>query len=46
VDTPNGKVSYPAPAAIVLGEQRKYGAVPGIGDHHELPKTQPVRKSS
>ncbi|HKU06156.1 MAG TPA: CoA transferase, partial [Bradyrhizobium sp.] len=46
VDTPNGKVSYPAPAAIVVGEKRKYRAVPGIGDHHELPKAQPVRKSS
>jgi itaconate CoA-transferase len=46
VDTPNGKVSYPAPAMIVIGEKRQYGAVPGIGDHHELPKAQPVRKSS
>jgi itaconate CoA-transferase len=32
VDTPNGKVAYPAPAAIVVGEPRPYGAVPGIGD--------------
>ncbi|PZA13668.1 CoA transferase [Rhodopseudomonas palustris] len=32
VDTPNGKVSYPAPAAIIVGEDRHYGAVPGIGD--------------
>ncbi|MFT4276461.1 MAG: CaiB/BaiF CoA-transferase family protein [Rhodopseudomonas sp.] len=32
VDTPNGKVTYPAPAAIVVGEDRHYGAVPGIGD--------------
>src|SRR5262249_35221397 len=46
VDTPNGKVSYPAPAAIVVGQPRQYGAVPGIGEHHELPKAQPVRKSS
>src|ERR1700754_109492 len=46
VDTPNGKVAYPAPAAIVVGQPRHYGAVPGIGDHHELPKAQPVRKSS
>ncbi|HXI04751.1 MAG: CaiB/BaiF CoA transferase family protein [Bradyrhizobium sp.] len=46
VDTPNGKVSYPAPAAIVVGQPRQYGAVPAIGDHHELPKAQPVRKSS
>ena len=34
VDTPNGKVSYPAPAAIVVGEPRHYGAVPGIGEPH------------
>jgi itaconate CoA-transferase len=38
VDTPNGKVSYAAPAAIFIGEARHYGAVPGIGQHGELPK--------
>jgi len=32
VDTPNGKVTYPAPAAIFVGDERHYGAVPGIGD--------------
>jgi formyl-CoA transferase len=32
VDTPNGVVSYPAPAAIVMGEPRHYGAVPAIGE--------------
>ncbi|ABE40917.1 L-carnitine dehydratase/bile acid-inducible protein F [Rhodopseudomonas palustris BisB5] len=32
VATPNGTVTYPAPAAIVLGDDRHYGAVPGIGD--------------
>src|SRR6476659_3131950 len=32
VGTPNGTVSYPAPAAIFVGEDRHYGAVPGIGD--------------
>ena len=31
VDTPNGPVSYPAPAAIVVDQPRRYGAVPGIG---------------
>jgi itaconate CoA-transferase len=46
VDTPNGKVAYPAPAVIVVGERRDYGAVPAIGEHHELPKAQQVRKSS
>jgi itaconate CoA-transferase len=45
VDTPNGKVSYAAPAAIVVGQPRQYGAVPAIGEHHQLPKAQPVRKS-
>jgi formyl-CoA transferase len=32
VETPNGVVSYPAPAAIVVGDIRHYGAVPGIGE--------------
>ena len=45
VDTPNGKVAYPAPAAIVVDQPRHYGAVPGIGDHVELPKAR-ARKSS
>jgi formyl-CoA transferase len=31
VQTPNGDVSYAAPAAIVVGEPRRYGAVPAIG---------------
>jgi formyl-CoA transferase len=46
VDTPNGKVGYPAPAMMVVGQPRTYGAVPAVGQHHELPKAQPVRKSS
>jgi itaconate CoA-transferase len=32
VNTPNGVVSYPAPAAIFVGEPRQYGAVPAIGE--------------
>jgi crotonobetainyl-CoA:carnitine CoA-transferase CaiB-like acyl-CoA transferase len=32
VATPNGAVAYPAPASIVIGEERHYGAVPAIGD--------------
>ena len=32
VDTPNGPVTYPAPAAIVVDDPRRYGAVPGIGE--------------
>src|SRR5436853_4150774 len=31
VDTPNGPVAYPAPAAIVVDQVRRYGAVPAIG---------------
>src|ERR1700678_2325555 len=31
VDTPNGKVTYAAPAAIFVGEPRPYGAVAAIG---------------
>lgn len=30
VETPNGVVSYPAPAAIFVGEERQYGAVPAL----------------
>ena len=30
VDTPNGQVSYPAPAAIFVGESRDYGPVPAL----------------
>jgi itaconate CoA-transferase len=33
VDSPNGVVSYPAPAAIIVGEKRTYGAMPSIGSH-------------
>jgi itaconate CoA-transferase len=46
VETPAGPVSYPAPAAIVAGAPRHYGAVPGIGDHAELPKPAPIRTPS
>ncbi len=46
VDTPNGKVSYAAPAAIFVGQPRHYGAVPGIGQHNELPKTPRARAKS
>ncbi|MFC0340736.1 CaiB/BaiF CoA transferase family protein [Paracoccus niistensis] len=30
VDTPNGPVSYPAPAPVFAGETRDYGPVPGL----------------
>jgi len=45
VETPNGVVTYPAPAAIFVGEPRRYGAVPAIGERADRPKTR-VRKSS
>ncbi|WP_426436507.1 CaiB/BaiF CoA transferase family protein [Bradyrhizobium genosp. P] len=32
VDTPKGRVAYPAPAAIFMGEDRHYGAVPAIDE--------------
>ncbi len=34
VDTPNGPVSYPAPAPRVAGETRSYGPVPGLPVPH------------
>jgi crotonobetainyl-CoA:carnitine CoA-transferase CaiB-like acyl-CoA transferase len=36
VNTPNGPVAYPAPAAIVVGETRPYGAVPPVGDATDM----------
>lgn len=36
VETPNGPVSYPAPAAIVDGRTRSYGPVPAVGEHKDL----------
>ncbi len=32
IDTPKGRLAYPAPAAIFIGEDRRYGAVPAIGE--------------
>jgi itaconate CoA-transferase len=43
VDTPNGVVTYPAPAAIVVGEKRHYGAVPAIGEHKVSPEAPRAR---
>ncbi|MBI3699544.1 MAG: CoA transferase [Afipia sp.] len=31
VDSPNGVVRYPAPAAMIVGEKRAYGAIPPVG---------------
>jgi itaconate CoA-transferase len=46
VNTPKGIVTYPAPAAIFVGEDRHYGAVPGIGERSEIPKVPTARTSS
>jgi itaconate CoA-transferase len=47
VDTPAGTVSYPAPAAIVVGAPpRQYGAVPGIGERPATAERAPTRTKS
>ncbi len=46
VDTPAGPVSYPAPAAIVADQPRRYGAVPGIGERIGAAKPSDVRTKS
>jgi len=33
VGSPSGVVTYPAPAAMIVGETRHYGAIPSIGTH-------------
>jgi len=45
VDTPKGVVTYSAPAAIFVGEPRKYGAVPAIDEHLKVDAPR-ARKSS
>jgi formyl-CoA transferase len=35
IGSPNGPLSYPAPAAQWAGEPRKYGPVPAVGEHSE-----------
>jgi itaconate CoA-transferase len=35
VGLPSGSVSYPAPAALQMGESRRYGPVPALGEHTE-----------
>jgi itaconate CoA-transferase len=46
VETPNGVVSYPAPAAIVVGEDRHYGAVPAIGENKQRPQVPRAKAKS
>ena len=35
VGSPTGPVQTPAPAPIVAGEERRYGAIPALGEHSE-----------
>src|SRR5882672_4269951 len=46
VNTPKGPIRYPAPAAIVIDQPRRYGAVPGIGDHTGTARTPKIRTKS
>ncbi|HVV60319.1 MAG TPA: CaiB/BaiF CoA-transferase family protein [Pseudolabrys sp.] len=39
-DSPSGPVSLPAPASRRAGEQRRYGAVPSLGEHTEKIKKE------
>jgi formyl-CoA transferase len=45
VDTPNGPVAYPAPAAMVVDQARHYGAVPAIGGRRTAPSVRPGSKA-
>ena len=45
VGSPNGPLAYPAPAAIVMDQPRRYGAVPALGQHADRPPAPtPARK--
>jgi itaconate CoA-transferase len=46
VGTPNGPVSYSAPALIVVDQPRHYGPVPGIGEQPSAAKPPQVRTKS
>ena len=46
VATPNGTVSYPAPAAIVVDAPRRYGAVPAIGERSSIARPSAARSKS
>ena len=46
VETPNGVVTYPAPAAIFVGEERHYRAVPAIGENKDISETSRTRAKS
>ena len=40
VETPSGPVQYPAPATRRLGETRRYGPVPALGQHTETVRAE------
>jgi crotonobetainyl-CoA:carnitine CoA-transferase CaiB-like acyl-CoA transferase len=40
VGAPTGPVSTPAPTPIVNGEQRRYGAIPALGEHTATVKAE------
>jgi len=46
VETPNGPVSYSAPALIVVDQPRHYGPVPGVGEQPSAAKPPQVRIKS
>jgi itaconate CoA-transferase len=46
VETPKGVVTYPAPAAIFVGEERHYGAVPAIGEQKAFSKVLRAKAKS
>ena len=43
VETPSGTAAIPAPAPIVSGQPRSYGAVPVLGQHADPPSPETVR---
>jgi formyl-CoA transferase len=46
VETPNGPVSYSAPAVIVVDQPRHYGPVPAIGERPSMASPRPARIKS
>ena len=43
VETPSGTAAIPAPAPIVSDQPRRYGAVPALGQHADLPNLEAGR---
>jgi len=44
VDSPAGPMAFPAPAPIFVGAERRYGAVPAVGEHRPLGAEAPSRE--